>query len=96
VHHLVGLAEVAAMLGISRQRAGQVAKEYADFPAPVAALASGRVWERADVEAWARLHPARKPGRPSRSSGLYVPMEDQGAPRAATPRARPSRQQEDQ
>ncbi len=63
--HLVGLTEIAAMLGVSRQRASQIVRDYDDFPAPVAALASGRIWETAAVEAWAEAHPVRPPGRPA-------------------------------
>lgn len=63
--HLVGLTEIAAMLGVSRQRASQIVRAYDDFPAPVAELASGRIWETAAVEAWAEAHPVRPPGRPA-------------------------------
>ena len=63
--HLVGLSEIATMLGVSRQRVGQLVRDYDDFPAPVAELASGRIWETAAVEAWANAHPVRPPGRPS-------------------------------
>ena len=63
--HLVGLSEIAAMLGVSRQRASQIVRDYDDFPAPVAELASGRIWETAAVEAWAEAHPVRPPGRPA-------------------------------
>jgi len=63
--HLVGLSEIAAMLGVSRQRAGQIIRDYDDFPAPVAELASGRIWETPAVEAWAEAHPVRPPGRPT-------------------------------
>ncbi len=61
---LVGLSEVAEMLGVSRQRASQLVRDYDDFPAPAASLASGRVWERPKVETWMRAHPVRRPGRP--------------------------------
>lgn len=63
--HLVGLSEIAAMFGVSRQRASQIVRDYDDFPAPVAELASGRIWETAAVEAWAEAHPVRPPGRPT-------------------------------
>ena len=63
--HLVGLTEIAAMLGVSRQRASQIVRDYDDFPAPVAELASGRIWETAAVRAWAEAHPVRPPGRPA-------------------------------
>jgi predicted DNA-binding transcriptional regulator AlpA len=50
---LVGVREIGRMLGVSKQRADQLTHK-GDFPEPAAALATGRVWERADVEAWAR------------------------------------------
>ncbi len=50
---LVGLTEIAELLGVSRQRVDQLAQGD-DFPEPVSVLAAGRVWKRADVEAWAR------------------------------------------
>ncbi len=53
MHHLVGLAEIAAMLGVSRGRADQLVRQ-AGFPAPDAVLTAGRIWKREDVEAWAR------------------------------------------
>jgi len=67
--HLVGLSEIATMLGVSRQRAGQLVRDYDDFPPPVAELASGRIWETTAVEAWAKAHPVRPPGRPAGESG---------------------------
>lgn len=50
---LVGVAEVAALLGVSRQRVSQLAASES-FPAPEAQLAAGPVWLRAAVEQWAR------------------------------------------
>ena len=50
---LVSTPEIAAMLGVSRQRVDQLTRGEG-FPEPAAELAIGRVWERADVEAWAR------------------------------------------
>ena len=67
--HLVGLSEIATMLGVSRQRVGQLVSDYDDFPDPVAELASGRIWETAAVEAWANAHPVRPPGRPPTDPG---------------------------
>ena len=52
-HHLVGAAEIADMLGVSRQRVWQLAGEPG-FPAPEVELASGRVWKRSAIEKWAR------------------------------------------
>ena len=52
MHHLAGVAEVAGMLGVSRQRVSQLAGSR-DFPEPVVTLAAGPVWERKAVEDWA-------------------------------------------
>jgi predicted DNA-binding transcriptional regulator AlpA len=53
VHHLVGITEIAEMLGVSRQRVDQLASGEG-FPSPEAELAAGRVWAREAVEKWAR------------------------------------------
>ena len=59
---VVGIAEIAERLGVSKQRASQVARTAA-FPKPYAELASGPVWFLPNVkrfiEEW-----ERKPGRP--------------------------------
>lgn len=52
-HHLVGAAEIAKMLGVSRQRVTQLASTET-FPEPEAELASGRVWKRTAIVKWAR------------------------------------------
>lgn len=49
--HLVGAAEIAELLGVSRQRVTQLTNR-ADFPKPVARLAMGKVWRLEDVEDW--------------------------------------------
>lgn len=46
---------------LSRQRVSQIAAEPG-FPAPVAILATGRVWERHAVAAWARENGRAGPG----------------------------------
>lgn len=53
---LVGAAEVARLLKVTRQRVNALAKTYADFPAPRATLAAGKIWLKRDIEAWARRH----------------------------------------
>ncbi len=50
---LMGVAEVAKLLGVSSQRVSQLAAQES-FPEPLARLAAGPVWERTDVEKWAR------------------------------------------
>jgi prophage regulatory protein len=55
---LVGAHEIRIVLGgISRQRVYQLTMR-ADFPAPVADLALGKVWLADDVDAWDK---ARRP-----------------------------------
>jgi prophage regulatory protein len=51
---LVGAAEIAQMLGITRQRVNRLATTSADFPEPLAELSAGRIWRREDVEGWAK------------------------------------------
>ena len=56
MHHLVGAAEIGRMLGgVSRQRVQQIVGRK-DFPEPDVVLDMGKVWKRADVEAWAHDH----------------------------------------
>jgi predicted DNA-binding transcriptional regulator AlpA len=55
MHHLVGSAEIGTMLGVGRQRVQQLISRD-DFPRPAVKLAMGKIWKRADVEAWARDH----------------------------------------
>jgi len=63
---LVGLSEIAAILGVSKQRVGQL-RARADFPVPVAELAAGPVWQRQMLDRFIRDWP-RRPGRPARAS----------------------------
>jgi predicted DNA-binding transcriptional regulator AlpA len=58
-HHLVGVTEIAEMLGLSRQRADQLSRNKG-FPDPEVELSGGRIWRRDKVERW-----ARKRARPS-------------------------------
>lgn len=65
---LVGVAELAEILGVSRARASELASSSPDFPPPTVRLASGRVWTepsvRRFVEAWRRRPgPAPRKGR---------------------------------
>lgn len=57
---LVGVAEVAARLGITAERVRQLAK-VGDMPEPVGRLGRQLVWQWRDVESWAR-HEGRLPG----------------------------------
>jgi predicted DNA-binding transcriptional regulator AlpA len=51
---LVGTAEIAQMLGVVRQYVHRLSQEDPTFPKPVAELAAGRVWKRADIVKWAQ------------------------------------------
>lgn len=61
MHHLVGATEIAALLGVTRQRVNQLSKEP-HFPAPVAQLGLGAVWNTEDVQRWAEQHRPRPTG----------------------------------
>ena len=51
VHHLMGPAEIAAHLQVSRQRVTQLMARP-DFPAPAALLKQGKIWHTEDIDAW--------------------------------------------
>ena len=53
VDHLVGLKEIADMLGVTSARSHQLAASDG-FPAPLGEISAGRIWRREDIEAWAR------------------------------------------
>jgi predicted DNA-binding transcriptional regulator AlpA len=48
---LMGLRELVARLGVSRQRVEQIA-QHADFPRPYARLSAGRIWRTCDIDLW--------------------------------------------
>jgi predicted DNA-binding transcriptional regulator AlpA len=58
----VRLVEIAELLGVTKPRAHQIAGE-SGFPAPVAEDVHGRVWNRYEVQAWARKWRREKPWR---------------------------------
>jgi hypothetical protein len=62
---LVGVSEAAEILGWDRRRVSTYVGRGA-FPPPLAELASGRVWRRDDVEAFARDRRRRPGGRIAR------------------------------
>ena len=63
---MLGLAEIAEELGVSKQTASKYAGRK-DFPPPLERLASGPIYRRADVLAWAKANLPLKPGRPRKS-----------------------------
>ena len=62
---LVGVAELAKLCGVSRQRASALARSDG-FPEPLAELASGPVWDLRMVQRFVRQW-SRKPGRPAKA-----------------------------
>ena len=55
VDQLVGASEIAARLGSKRTvYVHDLRRRHPDFPAPVATLSAGLVWDWAEVAAWAR------------------------------------------
>jgi len=61
---LAGIAEVAELLGVSKQRAGEVARTHPDFPEAIANLAAGPVYTRASIEAFEKRWERKRTGRP--------------------------------
>jgi hypothetical protein len=62
VPDVVGLAEVADLLKVARQRITKL-QHRPGFPAPIARLRAGPVWLRAHIDAFAETWD-RRPGRP--------------------------------
>ncbi|GAA4439686.1 helix-turn-helix transcriptional regulator [Phytohabitans houttuyneae] len=73
VEEVMGAAEIADLLGVSRQRVQQLVSRP-DFPPPATTLAMGKIWLASDVRAWVREH------RPE--------LADQETPSAAPPLGR--------
>lgn len=59
---LLGLAEVADCLGVSRQRVYQLHRDHPLFPVPVAELRATKVWLAEDIEQFMKDWD-RRPGR---------------------------------
>lgn len=65
---LIGLAEIAEILGVSKQRAKELADTYPDFPAPIARPAMGPIYLRPSVVAFEQRWPRKRTGRPRRTA----------------------------
>lgn len=63
VPSLVGIAEVAGALGVSKQRASELSRQ-SSFPRPLATLAAGPVWDRHAIARFLERWPRRRTGRP--------------------------------
>jgi prophage regulatory protein len=51
---LVGVAEIASLLSVSRQRVDALLKSHRDFPRPIAELSAGRIWHESEIIEWAK------------------------------------------
>lgn len=60
---LVGLAEIASTLGVSKQRVQELAANDQLFPPPVAKVSGGTLYMKSMIEAF-KAHRAPTPGRP--------------------------------
>jgi hypothetical protein len=67
---LVGIAEVAGTLGVSKQRASELSRQ-SSFPRPLATLAAGPVWERHAIARFLERWPRRRTGRPRKQAAYH-------------------------
>ena len=58
----VRLVEIATLLGVTMQRAHQIADEDG-FPLPVGRGGQSRLWDRREVETWAKEWRRERPWR---------------------------------
>jgi predicted DNA-binding transcriptional regulator AlpA len=58
----VRIVEIAELLGVSKQRAHQIAEERG-FPDPTGRDGRGRLWDRSEVVTWAKVWRREKPWR---------------------------------
>lgn len=61
---LVGISEVAEMLGLPRQRIYEIARDRTDAPQPIQRLKAGPIWRKSDWSTFAASDWRRKGGRP--------------------------------
>jgi hypothetical protein len=84
---LVGVAELAEILGVSKQRISELAATE-KFPRPLAQLKGGPVWDRASIGNFLQTW-QRKPGRPSKKAvpplRSLAPLGPVAAARRRTP-----------
>ncbi len=64
---ILGMAEIAARFGVTRQRVGQIARTDKTFPRPGLNDGFGAAWLAAGVECWAAAH------RPTVDTGRFGP-----------------------
>ncbi len=67
---LIGVAELAGLLDVTKQRVSYLAKGTAGFPKPFATLAAGPVWLRPTVTRFVETWERRPRGRPKKSEQI--------------------------
>jgi hypothetical protein len=85
---LAGVTELGAMLGVSKQRASELARSRS-FPKPLTTLASGPVWSVAAVKSFARTwtrRPGPKPVMPNARSAASAKVVPAKVARSGTSR----------
>lgn len=68
---LGGISEVAAELGVSRQRIGQL-RSQPEFPEPVGEISAGPIWDLDAIARWNSSGLRRSSGRPSTSRKVVL------------------------
>jgi predicted DNA-binding transcriptional regulator AlpA len=58
---LIGSVEAGRLLGVTRQRVGELVQTHKDFPRPKK-IAGRLVFQRRSIEKWGASHPDRRPG----------------------------------
>lgn len=59
---LVGIAEIAVMADVSPSAVANWRTRFTNFPPPIAELASGPVFEKADISLWLKNKDFKKKG----------------------------------
>jgi hypothetical protein len=77
IPHLVGVPDIAELLGVTRQQAGRLTRKPG-FPHPALETRSGALWTQTAVEAW-NEHTTRAVGRPARSHAGPSALADAGS-----------------
>jgi hypothetical protein len=79
VPELAGLAEVATILGVSKQRVRELSEQDETFPLPIAELSGGAIYLKSMIDEFNRRW-IRQTGRPSKAHSA-VPRELEHIPR---------------
>lgn len=73
---LMSTIEIRKLLGVVRQRAYQIT-QHPSFPAPLAVLGIGKVWDGAAVRAWAAARAGKPIAVPEPRRATWPPIPDE-------------------